>query len=531
MIKNLKDFTPRPQQVKILDFVKDSVSKNKKFILIDSPTGTGKSYAAILISEWYREEINKKAKIDILTNTKILQDQYSRDFSFLANLKGKNNYWCRSNGMNCGEGTLLNSLSESKCKICPYKIAQERFISNKISLTNFHLLTTYSMYASDLLEERKSNLLIIDECHGFEEVFCDFISSYFSEKYLTQFEIWEPNMELDLESINTIYQLSDWVKNKVVPKMENKRDELLESVKKTRGKSKKLDILRKSDYIDKALCKYNRFVEDSDSYEVNWIFEKDLDQFGNTKFLVEPIWAGQYLNDLFWKKYDHVIFMSGTILNPNLFSKIMGLGSQEYTYLSLPCPFDAKKRPVVYLKYGKMSFYNKKETFSKTVPILKKIISKNINNKGIIHSATYELTSWIQNSIPEKRFIFHTSADREKALSNHISSSMNTIIVSPSMINGIDLKDDLSRFQVILKVPFPNLTSLKIKKRLESNPEWYSWKTLVDILQQYGRSIRNEEDWAETYILDECFDQVLSLNYLPQYFKDALIIKKLNSSS
>ena len=95
------------------------------------------------------------------------------------------------------------------------------------------------------------------------------------------------------------------------------------------------------------------------------------------------------------------------------------------------------------------------------------------------------------------------------------------------MINGIDLKDDFSRFQVILKVPFPNLMSKKIKKRLETRSEWYNWKALIDILQAYGRSIRNEEDWAETYILDECFDQILQTTDVPTYFKEALKIKKL----
>ena len=61
---------------------------------------------------------------------------------------------------------------------------------------------------------------------------------------------------------------------------------------------------------------------------------------------------------------------------------------------------------------------------------------------------------------------------------------------------------------------------------METNPDWYSWKTLVDLLQAYGRSIRNDGDWAETYILDECFDQVLN-NNVPEYFKEALTIKIL----
>jgi Rad3-related DNA helicase len=205
----------------------------------------------------------------------------------------------------------------------------------------------------------------------------------------------------------------------------------------------------------------------------------------------------------------------------------MGVEDHESTYLALPCPFDATKRPVIYLRFGKMSYYNKKETFARAVPIIGKILEKNCEHKGIIHTANYEFSKWIQNSIQDKRLIFHDYMTREKSLEDHLTSSLETVLVSPSMINGVDLKDELSRFQVILKVPFPNLVSTKIKKRLDTRPEWYNWKTLVDLLQAYGRSIRNDDDWAETYILDECFDQILENKNVPQYFLDALKIKKL----
>jgi Rad3-related DNA helicase len=46
-------------------------------------------------------------------------------------------------------------------------------------------------------------------------------------------------------------------------------------------------------------------------------------------------------------------------------------------------------------------------------------------------------------------------------------------------------------------------------------------------MQSYGRSIRNDEDWAETYILDECFDQILNNKIVPKYFLEALKTKKL----
>ena len=294
-----------------------------------------------------------------------------------------------------------------------------------------------------------------------------------------------------------------------------------------RNRAKKLDLIKKADHADKSMCKYNRFVNDRTNYDTNWTFEKDLDQHGKTRILVEPIWGNLYLPEMFWDNYDHIIFMSGTLLDRQLFSFIMGVKEEESTYLAMPCPFLAEKRPVVYLKFGKMSYYNKKETFARAVPIIERILEKNSKHKGIIHTANYELSNWIKSSIKDQRLIFHDTATREKSLTDHLTSTLETVLVSPSMINGVDLKDDFSRFQVILKVPFPNLVSTKIKKRLEFRPDWYNWKTLVDLLQSYGRSIRNDEDWAETYILDECFDQILNNKGVPKYFLEALKIKKL----
>lgn len=520
-------FSPRPQQTQILDFVKSVFKSEKKFAFIDAPTGVGKSYAAVMISDWYRKEINSKAKIDILTNTKLLQDQYVKDFSFMANLKGKNNYWCRRNNMGCGDSLILNKTSDKKCQICPYKIAQAHFLRSQLSLTNFHLMTSYAMYSPDILAERSANLLIIDEAHSFEETFCDFISSSFSERTLKLLDIWQNSMEKDLDMISNINQLSEYVQKVIIPLLTGKIEELLEDAKEARAKNKKADLAKKADFADKSMCKYMRFINDKHNYAKNWIFEKDLDQNGKTKILVEPIWGNQYLKEMFWKKYDHVICMSGTILNRDLFSFLMGIDPEESEYLSIPCPFPIENRPIIYLKFGKMSYYEKKNSFKRAVPIMQKILEKNKDHKGIIHTANYEFSKWIQASIKDKRLIFHDSFNREKSLENHLTSEFETVIVSPSMINGVDLKDDFSRFQVILKIPFPNLVSTKVKKRLETKPEWYNWKTLVDILQSYGRSIRNDTDWAETYILDQCFDQVLDNNNVPKYFLEALKVKKL----
>jgi Rad3-related DNA helicase len=80
------------------------------------------------------------------------------------------------------------------------------------------------------------------------------------------------------------------------------------------------------------------------------------------------------------------------------------------------------------------------------------------------------------------------------------------------MMEGVDLFDNLSRFQVICKVPFPYLGDLVIKKRMENNKMWYPYMTAKSVIQSLGRSIRNENDYAVSYILDGDWERFYRLN-------------------
>jgi Helicase C-terminal domain len=74
------------------------------------------------------------------------------------------------------------------------------------------------------------------------------------------------------------------------------------------------------------------------------------------------------------------------------------------------------------------------------------------------------------------------------------------------MTEGLDLHDDLSRFQVVVKVPYPNFTDPYIAARKRLDRDWYLWQTAMRLIQATGRSVRSQEDFAETYIVDQDFE-------------------------
>ena len=69
------DKTPRPAQIKLLDFTKQCVMSNKKYMIIDAPVGIGKSYFSVMFMDWFKHNYDMTAQFDILTNSKILQEQ------------------------------------------------------------------------------------------------------------------------------------------------------------------------------------------------------------------------------------------------------------------------------------------------------------------------------------------------------------------------------------------------------------------------------------------------------------------------
>ena len=92
----------RDNQTVALNWLYDKTKEKKKFLLLDSPTGSGKSIITQFYINWYRENVNKKATFDMITNTKILQNQYVEEFAYINNLKGRSNYQCHNFEANCG---------------------------------------------------------------------------------------------------------------------------------------------------------------------------------------------------------------------------------------------------------------------------------------------------------------------------------------------------------------------------------------------------------------------------------------------
>jgi len=530
-------YEPKKYQIDGLNFIKNSILTGKRFILENLPTGVGKSFMVIMLANWYKGFVNSDAKFDILTASKILQNQYIKDFNFICNYKGKSNYYCQPFDCQCDTGKELCGIMNKRCESCPYDRAKDAWISSDIGLTNFHLFDTLSLFQTDTLKRREGNVLIIDECQSFEETFSGYLSSKLSSKTLKRcgFELKEID-EIDNKYISKIKFLDkylEFLERKLIPMLYKKRTQFESDIARSSKSKQKVEISKFLQNIDSKLLSFKHLFDsyknDPDNVVLDIIKNKSEKNYSGIELITDHIFVYEYLNQYVWSKYDHIIFMSASILDPKMFSFINGLDKDLTSYHEIDSPFELKNHPIFYMKLGKMSFYSKEETFKNQIPWIKKILAKYKNKKGIIHTSNYEITEWLKENIMDERLLFHTTEDRNEILEKHLTSTTSTVLVSPSMMEGISLDDELARFQIVLKISFANLGSKKIKARQKMMPEWYSWNACVQTIQEVGRGVRSETDYCDTFILDSNFSDLLKYNshILPKHFIDS--IKILNT--
>lgn len=214
------------------------------------------------------------------------------------------------------------------------------------------------------------------------------------------------------------------------------------------------------------------------------------------------------------KHTPHRVMMSATVGGKVAFEENIGI---KYTTTKIskmsrvPSTFDFSKSPVkVFTKY-KMTYEKKDYSFEQLKPLIYKLINKFEGQKGLIQTGSYKNAKELYYTAPEdikKRLLIYNDSKEKNIMLRKHKASKDTIIIGPSLAEGIDLPDDLCRFIIILKVPYPTLTSKLVKAKMKLFPNWYASTTSNIIIQGIGRGNRNKTDYCQTFILDGCFKRL-----------------------
>lgn len=503
-----------------------------------------REFSSIMMSQ--RSSIDK-LKFILATPRKVLQDQYEKDFGSSADttlLKGRSNYTCgydpERRADDCGLQYANARTSCSQCGYCPYTKAVSRALGPIPNVVcNFHSL--------EVLLERRWNadgmpaysFLVVDEAH----LLPDYLKNRFSCDFALD-EIladWEKLARKDEDTVETaqlqLSQLAQRLQGKTATP-----DSVIEGLRELGNIC--MDIVMTismtstgRQFSDEYFL-YSHRYRVLDSFlldarraqqgllkEFPWEFtvtkkEAEEDIFGDmtpeeTRFHVVCKSPAPGFREMA-KHFNAIVLMSGT-LSPEPFRKELGIPQKvcQLHYVQATAPLSY--RPLVYLgtKETNMKYANKDEALPLIGAAIAKLGRFHQSWRGIIHTFSGKNARALQQHIREalsndrtefSRYIFHFGGNKKFVMQKFMQDpdNTNTILVSPSLVEGFDGKGRIARWQCIIKVPYAPRNDPKVAARLREpdGDTWYVMETVNTLAQMYGRVCRADDDFGLTYVLD-----------------------------
>lgn len=549
-------FFPRPGQVEAVDKILTMiVIDGKNNVVLNAPTGAGKSLIGAAVAETLSALLGKRNH-DInssisLTATNVLASQYETTFAKLAEqkyddngddedkktfmftvYKGANNYVCSAFSAPerqvradlCSYSSIVKKeefedIVENHCEICEYRIQK-----NKRKATR-HLATNYSYYFLDRLYIPKyvnlaqRDIVIWDEAHLVNDIFSNHYAIVFSEKSIVRL----------MKDLSEELKVTDAAMMKLLKKMKEKiaADKLNESnivdalneLKTVYENAKKsAERLAANSLSSRRINDYQKFKSLADKYsglycrvddyfkvESTWIFETAEKQIS-----LKPVFIDKNIKRLFCGNFN--LFMSATI-SPEVIEQTMDFPPGSVGFIKLNSQFPKENKKVVFFDTQPLSYktLQDKNVIKKLKENTLKIVKHHIRKgeRGVILSPSFKLQEEILSELKkDPSFSDYTLFEQKqgeklepilKAFKAHKGVA---VLASPGMFEGVDLPGDLSRFQILVKAPFPSLADKRVKYILDNHQKLYNILTVMKMVQGFGRSVRSPEDYAISYCLD-----------------------------
>lgn len=518
---------PREKQVKAIEFIERAVAKGYRYVVVEAPTGCGKSAIGVTTGLWSpKSGLLGSSGAYYLVTQKLLQDQLESDFEkyrgdasrACASLKSSVEYPCERYS-NCQVNA--GARGDRKCSApkvgqCPYKNAYNRFVAGRVSVTNYPYFFTERTYVQQF-EARQ--VLVLDECHNIERQILGFIELEVAEESL---EEWAPLLR-PVPRMDTLHEFTRWLDELYRPAIEERLEMKAEQaeVNPTAANTKELNDLTRQ--RERTVACIASFQTEPD----NWVYWQEPTNHGLSS-IAKPINAGPYTRDLLFDSADLKLFMSAYIGPKAVFCRSLGITEEQVAWASLGSTFPVANRPI-HLNYaGSMGRKSIDRTFPLLCAKVDQILNVHGSERGLIHVHSYQIGRQLYNHLMRgphaQRILFPVQAShRNQLLYRHIHGDEPTVLISPSMTEGFSFDDDLARWQIIAKCPFASLGDRQVLAKKQRDPEWYTLQTVSTFLQAAGRIVRSETDFGVTYVLDSDFDMLYDRNrhFFPKWFTNA----------
>jgi ATP-dependent DNA helicase DinG len=526
--------TPRATQAAAIKEIDKAFSEGKKIVIVEAPVGSGKSAKAMTFARKFKDS-------HILTPQKSLQNQYYEDFPEDSVLmKGRNAYPCTrgksrkiylkvisdiKKGQIKQPGPGEESCATAPCRnsetiyklctesqgTCPYNAAIEVAQEHHTVIHNVHSFIFQTNFGGKF---EKRGLLVVDETHTLESIIREFITKKVTVKGLVE--------ATDTPSESNVEKWCEFFET----------DRFLPEVSASEKAMKELDenfVTERDRYLEHI----QSFREKAEYYGEAFTVKRIPNYLGerciSTTFEFVPHSVGTAPTKLMFDYGEHVLLMSGTIYDKNIFCKSIGIRPEDAYFIRVPSTFPVKGRPI-YLKpeyQVDTSFANWDANFKEMIQKITKIMNIFHDAKGLIHVPSYQAAEDIASWLPVNRVIVHDKSNLQEKLQEFYNSAEPKVFLSPVCSQGVDFKHDRARFQIVLRVPYLNTSDEFVNYKVKNDFQWYNFQALLTFGQQIGRINRAEDDFGATFLMDSRFNKFIANNStkLPKWLKDSFIYK------
>lgn len=498
----------------------------RRFTALAMPTGSGKSLTGIataLLHPGVRRAL-------YLTSTKGLQDQLNRDFSDvgLFDVRGQRNYPCRAievggeldsyrrrrGQYGCDEGPCH---ARVRCSLapqrdgptltrppCDYYGAVHDACGATLVSTNYAMYLASTAYGEGL---GKFDLLICDEAHDTDKELESFLTFDIAADDVRHIGVVFPKAtDVDVWRDWGIYNRGNLTAT--VAHLEKHPPKDAEGVRELRTLKAILGKFEKLALLD----------------PLAWIYDGDAT---HAKFA--PMRVNKYAEEYLFRKVPHVLLMSATMTKKTL--QLLGVAPETALFWECPSRFPIERRPVICINTTPSVRVDARMTADDKFMWLRRIDRlieprRALGRKGIIHTVSYlRVKELLANSEHKDVMLVHDQANTREIIQQFKASTRPHILVSPSIVTGYDFPDDECRYQILGKVPIPDMRGPIMSIRKDLDPEYSGYLAMLKLVQACGRPVRNPRDWAETFICDDHFSDWFLHKYrrhAPRWFLDAI---------
>lgn len=502
----------RDKQLSTILSIADGFEHHQHQMLV-APTGFGKSLTYIALQRLLG------CKTVVLTATKALQDQLAAEFALstsLTDLRGQSNYLCNLGQKDLGHPGLEfpnvtpdlvrtvrpgTSVQQAPCKFgikcpmrdggCNYYDLVRHARGNPLVVTNYDCW----FHSGKWLGER--TLLIMDEAHQAPNELADFLSFSLTKDVRRYFA---GNMP-DGDEVHIWVDWAKWAHAIIKEKMEymgsRTPPDMVDLERHLRGMT---------DYLGLG----------------EWVVE----HFPDGKVGFDCINPAEFGPRLLFGAVTNTLLVSATV---NLETAAqLGLKKTEVRKHEVDSSFPVSRRPVyIFSSAPQINFRMPDADKIRWANLVDRISGPRADRKGIVHTTSFERAGWVDrwSRLERNRLYIGRSGTSPQTIRNYRQAGPGALLVSPSVTTGYDFPGRECEYQILGKIPFPDLRTKAAKIKASRNPQWAGYMAAQSLVQASGRGMRYEEDQCETFCIDGNFAWWLRKNrqFCPSWWLKALV--------